>query len=104
MNTVEPHIKKYIDASIDAVEMRWDKKMEKKIDETVAKARHEFGLEIKGYMKDLRDGFQQDVKMGFEAADLHMRVIARETTREVIREEVPGIVRKELMMFLVPAH
>ncbi len=100
MNTVEPHIKKYIDTSLDAAEARWDKK----IDETVAKARREFGLEIKGYMIELRDGFRQEVKMGFEAADLHMRVIARETTREVIREEVPGIVRKELMRFLVPSH
>lgn len=97
MKTVEPHVKNYVDTKVkrdlDAAEVRFDAK----IDKSIAKARHEFGLEIKGYMLDLRKGFREEIKMGFEGAEARMRDVAR----EVIREEVPGIVRREIMAVMV---
>ncbi|MEI6058020.1 MAG: hypothetical protein WCQ60_03570 [bacterium] len=108
MITIDLNIKKYIDTTVgvalDAREARWNKKIDESVNKAVTEAEDRFSVRTERYMRELRDGFKEDIKMGFEAADLHMRVIARETTREVIREEVPGIVRKELMMFLAPSH
>jgi hypothetical protein len=85
MKTIDPEIANYIDSS-------------------VAKARHEFGLEIKDYkteikqyMTDLRNGFREEIKMGFEAFSDRP---TKEEVREIFREEMPALVRKELIAIM----
>ncbi len=70
MRTIEPHIQNYIDESV-----------ERAAEEAAIRAETRFSVRTERYMKDLRDGFKQDIKMGFESIDLHIK----ETIRQELR-------------------
>ncbi len=76
MKTIQPEIKNYIDKSI-------------------AIAANEFSVRTERYMADLRDGFRQEIKMGFEAfADRP----TKEQVREIFREEMQPF-HAEMLVF-----
>lgn len=78
---IEPHIEAYIDSSIDKALTR---AVSKSVDEAVSKASQQFRKDMEYERRLIVEGFRSDLKLMGETVDAKIR----ETTREVIREEV----------------
>ncbi|MEI6057599.1 MAG: hypothetical protein WCQ60_01335 [bacterium] len=87
MRKIEQHIQDYIDKSVERV-------AEKAAEKAAQKAEVRFCKRTERYMKEPRDDFREEIKMGFEA---YSDRPTKEQVREIVREEIQPIHRDMLI-------
>lgn len=113
MPKIEPHIKKYIDTTTISLENRLDKRLGKRFDNAITKARKELGEEIKVRMIKLTDDFKRHTSALVEDTNnraKEIEIVAKKLPsegriRNIFREEMHphavemNIYKEEVLVF-----